>query len=446
MSARVLFTCWPFEGHVFPQLSIALAARERGNEVAFYTGQRMRDTVRAQGIKVFPFDRVEGAWEPVQAHERAVTARRQSLRVQREAFRNWLVESIPAQVADLRAVIDHWCPDVIATDTFMWGPSLVLWEATPIPVALSAPMTFALVPGPDAPPAGSRVPPPRTVRTRAQAALVQSIIDVLAHGTRRRLDEIRASYGLVPLGSSVNAFYARLPLYMIGSVPELDLRRRDLPPSVRYVGPLLWHPPESAETLAWIDTLPTDRPWVHVTEGTSHTQQPFLLRAAARGLAGAPVQAILTTGRDRDARALGLSPLSANVHVKSWLSHRELLPRCAVVVTTGGPATIMNSLSAGVPLVVVPTTWDKSDCALRVVDAGVGVRLAARRCTSARLRAAVERVLNEPGYRAAARQIAGRLAVAPGPAGASELIRALAHRSDRNPALVGRAVGEGEQR
>ncbi len=426
MSTRVLFTCWPFEGHVFPQLSIALAARERGDEVAFYTGRRMRDTVRAEGMKVFPFDRVEGAWEAVRSRERAVTGRRQSLRVQREAFRNWLVESIPAQVADLRAVIDHWCPEVIATDTFMWGPSLVLWEATPIPVALSAPMTFALVPGPDAPPAGSRVPPPRTVRTRAQAALVQRIIDMLAHGTRRRLDEIRASYGLEPLCSSVNAFYARLPLYLIGSVPDLDLRRSDLPSSVRYVGPLVWHPPESPESRAWLDTLPTKVPWVHVTEGTSHTQKSFLLRAAARGLADAPVEAILTTGPERDAGTLDLGPPSANVHVKGWLSHSELLPRCAVVVTTGGPATIVASLSAGVPLIVVPTTWDKPDCALRVVDAGAGIRLSPRQCTPQRLRAAVESVLADPRYRRNAARIADRLAAAPGPAGAAELIGALA--------------------
>ena len=42
MSRRVLFTCWPFEGHVFPLLSIALAAREDGAEVAFPRGNIRR--------------------------------------------------------------------------------------------------------------------------------------------------------------------------------------------------------------------------------------------------------------------------------------------------------------------------------------------------------------------------------------------------------------------
>jgi UDP:flavonoid glycosyltransferase YjiC (YdhE family) len=433
MRARVLFTSWPFEGHVFPQLAIALAQRRRGDDVAFYTGRRLQGTIESQGLEVFPFDRLEGAWERVQERERAARGRRQSLRVQREAFRHWLVESIPDQVADLRAVIADWRPDVIATDTFMWGPSLVLWEADRIPVALSAPMIFALVPGPDAPPAGSRLGVPRTARARMVARAVGGVTDLLARGLRRRLGELRAGYGLSPMGCGVNEFYGRLPLYLVGSVPELDLRRRDLPSSVRYVGPLLWHPPDRPGTAAWLEALPTGAPWVHVTEGTSHHQQSFLLEAAATGLAGAPIEAILTTGRDRDPADLGLAATAPNVHVARWLSHGELLPRCAAVVTTGGPATIMSALRAGVPLVVVPTTWDKPDCALRVVEAGVGVRLGARRCTPERLRAAVEHVLREPRYRDAAAAMARRLATAPGPAGAAELLAGLTQRRRPSP-------------
>jgi MGT family glycosyltransferase len=172
---------------------------------------------------------------------------------------------------------------------------------------------------------------------------------------------------------------------------------------------------------------------VHVTEGTSHYQDPFVLRAAATGLAGRPLEAILTTGQQRDPEALGLGPLAPNVHLTDWLSHGELLPRCQVVVTTGGPATIMAALRCGVPLVIVPTTWDKPDNARRVTEAGVGVRLAPRRCTPDRLRVAVEEVLHDPAYAARARRIADRLARAPGPSGAAELLETLA--PDRTPVI-----------
>src|SRR5581483_2506636 len=137
-------------------------------------------------------------------------------------------------------------------------------------------------------------------------------------------------------------------------------------------------------------------------------------------------EAILTTGRERDPRELGFAASAPNIHVTEWLSHDALLPRCAAIVTTGGMGTVMAALRAGVPLVVVPTNWDKPTIAQRVVDAGVGVRVAARKCTPDTLRAAVERVLGEPSWRENACLAAQRLAAAPGPNGAAALIEALA--------------------
>ena len=445
MSVRVLFTSWPFEGHVFPLLSIALAERERGGEVAFYTGRRWRETLTLQQVELFPFERVEGVWQRVHARERTMGGRRQSLRVSREAFRDWLVESIPAQVTDLRSVIDQWQPDVIVTDGSMWAPSIVLHEAAPIPVAFASTLLYSLIPGHQVPVPGLRVPPPRTRAQRALAGVLVRAIDRAARGTRARLDQLRAMYGLGPLGCSVNEFMARLPLYLIGSVPELDLHRTDLPAGVRYVGPLVWHPPQSPETAEWLRRLPAQQPWVHVTEGTSHYQDPFVLRAAAAGLAGTDLEAIITTGTEREPAALALGVAAANVHVTRWLSHSELLPRCTAVVTTGGAQTIVAALRVGVPLVIVPTGWDKPANAMRAAQAGVAVVLPPRRCTPERLRTAVERVVTEPGYRAAARVIADRMDAAPGPPGAAELIEDLA-RHDRRPDRISAVPPVGERK
>ncbi len=426
MSGRILFTCWPFPGHVFPQMSVATALRDRGNEVAFYTADLARDIVEAEGFTLFPFRHIRASrWERVQTREEQVGGRRQSLRVGHQAFRNWLVESIPEQVRDLQEIIDEWQPDIIVTDLAMWGPIVILWEAGPIPVALSSTFMGPLVPGPDAPPWGFGMAPPRTPAARAFARLLAGSTDLIAAGLRKRVDFFRAQFGLPPLGCSVNEFTGRLPLYLVGNVRELDYNRQDVPPSVHYVGPCVWHPPEQKKGIDWLATIPTDKPWVHVTEGTSHYQDPFVLRAAALGLAGQPVEALLTTGGSRDPDTLDLGPLAPNIHLTGWISHSDLLPRCSVLVTTGGPATIMASLRVGVPLVVVPTTWDKPDNARRVVEAGVGIRLSPRRCKPDALRDAVERVLNDPSYRSNARRIAGLLEAAPGPVRSAELLEEL---------------------
>jgi MGT family glycosyltransferase len=425
VSSRFLVTCWPFEGHVFPQMAIATTLRRHGHEVAFYTAPAARRFIEPEGFQVFPFEAVEEThYLRVLDSERRSNGRRQSLRIRHQALRRWLVESIPGQVSDLTAIIDDWEPDALLTDLAMWGTITILWESVPIPVVLSSTFMGPLIPGPNAPAWGFGLPAPRTARARAAARAVTKATELAGLGLRRRVNALRAEHGLAPLGMSMSAFSGRLPLYLVGNLPELDYGRRDLPPSVHYLGPCLWHPPEEPGTEAWLDAVPAVRPWVHVTEGTSHYQDPFLLKAAAIGLAAEPLEAILTTGGKRDAASVVAAP-APNVHVTRWLSHRELLPRCAAVVTTGGPATVIAALTAGVPLVVVPTTWDKPDNARRVVEAGVGIRLAPKRCTPEGLRDAVRKVLLDPAYAARARQAAEHLAAAPGPDGAVKLLEDL---------------------
>jgi len=310
----------------------------------------------------------------------------------------------------------------------LWGPILVLSETAGIPVALSSTMMGSMIPGPDAPPWGPGLPPPRTFGTRLLAKATQMAVDLLAQGMRRQVNRIRAQYGLRPMGCSINEFTGRLPLYLIPSLPELDYNRRDQPSNVHYIGPCVWTGSVGASPPDWLSGLPVDRPWVHATEGTAQYQEPFLLKATAQALAGRPVEVILTTGHNRDPGGLGLNPLPANIHVERWLSHETLLPRCAAIVTTGGPATVIAALKAGVPLLMVPTFWEKSDNAQRVVEAGVGLRLAPRRCTPDRVRSAVMRLLEEPHFRENARRIAQRLAAAPGPARAAELLEQLVQR------------------
>lgn len=425
--ARFLVTCWPFVGHVFPQMSIAIALRDRGHEIAFYTGETARATIEPHGFEVFPFQNVneERAYSDIRAVETNTATGRSALRLTRQTFREWLVETIPNQLADLQPILEAWDPDVIITDLSMWGPIVILWETTGIPVALSSTFMGPLIAGKDVPPPGLGLASPKSRRARFVAAALTRAGDIAATGIRRRVDELRAEHGLPPMGCSVTEFTARLPLYLVGNLPELDYNRQDIPPSVHYVGPCIWHPSDDATTAGWLDSIPTSHPWVHVTESTLRYGDPFVLRAAAQGLAGLPMEVIMTTGHHRDAGELGLGPLAPNIHVSPWLSHSDLLPRCAAVVTTGGPATVMAALRVGVPLVVVPTTWDKPDNAQRVVEAGVGLRVPPKRCTPAGLRAVVGELLSNPGYRANAQAMAERLNAAPGSAKAAELLESL---------------------
>ncbi|QEC50755.1 glycosyltransferase [Baekduia soli] len=408
-------------------MAIAAALRERGHEVAFYSGDAVRETIEREGYAFFGFDRVdqERAFAAMRVVDDGTTKGRPGRGRLLPILRDWMVETIPDQIADLDDVLARFAPDVIATDLSLWGPIMVLHDRGPVPVALSSTFMGPLIPGPDAPAFGFGLPAPTTARSRLAARAITAAIEAGGAPLRRRVDEIRAGFGLPAVKESVNRYTARLPLYLVGNIRELDYDRHDLPESVHYVGNCLWFPPEAAGAAAWLDAIPAERPWVHVTESTLAYGDPFLLRMAAEALADEPVEVIVTTGRQRDSVVQALGALPPNVHVTDWLNHGDLLPRCAAVVTVGGKATILSAMEAGVPLVLVPTTWDKPDNARRVTRVGAGVRIPARRCTAPDLRAAVRQVLDDPRHRAAARDMAARLAAAPGPAAAADLLEAL---------------------
>jgi MGT family glycosyltransferase len=431
--ARFLFTVWPFPGHVNPAIAVALGLRERGHQSAFYTGGSARALIESEGFQCFPFVKLDeerihsliqigmtqftSAWDAVR-HAREIKA----------GLKEWLLGTVPDQLEDLSAAQAECQPDVLVCETAFWAPILVLQETRRVPVAVLSTLAACLLPGPDVPAWGRGRPRPTNAYMRLRTRLERKLVGLFSSDFRRAANALRGQHGLPPLSISVTELAGRMPLYLVPSTPEFDYQRRDLPPSVHYVGPCLWDKPRNEPPPAWLDQLPADRPVIHVTEGTIHFQEPFLLRAAALGLAHRPLEVVMTTGRHRDPREPNLGFLAPNIRVERFVPHSDLFRRTAVAVTLGGAGTLLAALRAGVPLVVVPTEWDKPENAQRVVEAGAGLRLEPRHCTPERLRGAVERVLSEPSFRSNARRLADAFARYGGPLRAAELLEGLAGR------------------
>lgn len=423
---KFLFAAWPFSGHLHPDIAIGHVLKEAGHQVAFYTGATASAKIEGEGFDIFPFKRLDE-----QRVLRLVFSQNTVPSLIKNPFaliaiyRGWLLETVPHQVEDLEHILRNWCPDVVVPDPTFWGPILVLHETKKIPVAISSFIPGCMIPGPDAPPWGLGLPSPRGFHRRIIARIVEAITDRLTAHFRRDVNELRRQYGLSPMPSSVNAFTARMPLYLIPGVPELDYNRHDLPPSVHYVGPCVWNKPHTEPPPKWMAEIPRDRPLIHVTEGTMHSQAPFVLQAAAQGLADLHMQVIMTTGGDRNPEELHIGRIAHNIRIERWVPHDDLLPLTDVMVTTGGGSTVLAGLNAGVPMVLVPTQWDKPDNAQRVVEAGAGIRLSPRRCTPARLRTAVEKVLSEPSFLQNARRMATIFKQYGGASKAAELLTSL---------------------
>ena len=114
---RMLFTCRPGDGHFQPLLPLAVAARDRGHEVYFASGEPTATKARGLGF----------VSEPAGLSEAETLARRSALlggvplaqpEIRAFAFRQWFSEvETPPRLAALKAVCTRLRPDVLVHDT-----------------------------------------------------------------------------------------------------------------------------------------------------------------------------------------------------------------------------------------------------------------------------------------------------------------------------------------
>jgi len=200
---------------------------------------------------------------------------------------------------------------------------------------------------------------------------------------------------------------------------------------VRYVGAVL-DDPEWAEHEPW--TAPAHwnaaDPLVLVALSSTYQDQLGALQRICDGLAELRVRAVVTTGPALAPNALRVAP---NVQVLASAPHTRILRDAALVITHGGHGTVMKSLAAGVPLLVMHHGRDQADNAARVAAHRVGIALH-RKAKPQTIAAAVRRLLQAPEYRAHAAALGTEIRA---DANAAALLREL----EDLPARGGRAHG-----
>jgi UDP:flavonoid glycosyltransferase YjiC (YdhE family) len=222
-----------------------------------------------------------------------------------------------------------------------------------------------------------------------------------------RHDRLRRELGLPPdprdlLEASVSPL-----LHLQGCTPSFEYPVPDLPPTVHWVGALRPDPSAWVQPPWWEELRATNRPVVHVTQGSIRHDMGELVVPALQALAHDDVLVVVTTGGPsaRDVEAALGAPLPANACVAEFVPYDLLLPHVDVCVTNGGYTGVTTALHHGVPLVQAGSTEEKAEIGARVRWSGVGRRIRATRPGTHRLGAAVRGVLADPALRAAAERL-----------------------------------------
>jgi dTDP-L-oleandrosyltransferase len=150
--------------------------------------------------------------------------------------------------------------------------------------------------------------------------------------------------------------------------------------------------------------------------------------------AGLPWHTVLVTGPGVDRAALG--PLPEHVEVHAWLPLQAVLAHTNVFVCHGGWGTVMQSLYAGTPMVVVPQVGETDQLAHQVSELNLGRVVSRDSVTAAVLRDAVAGVDGDRAVRASVARMREQVRGAGGAGRAADVMLGHLRRHERGGAVV----------
>ena len=396
--ATFLISTMDATGHVTPARAVAHSLADRGHTVLWHGFERYRDVIESSGARFVAAVHTPSFAQLPPEPEPGLSGAHEAVSV----LRRLMVDRMAGQLADYEAIAEHTPVDAVVVDLCCLG-GRAFHDRTGVPWATLG-ISPLSVPAPDIPPFGSGRQPPRTAWGRLANAAYWRLGSRLMHGLTAAYLQERSTLGLPPLPAGVTAFDHMISdqLHLQASTPSLEFPRRQWPPSVRLIGPLLPPAPDpgSVPLPHWWPQLREAPAVVHVTQGSIATDPALLTRPALEGLAELDALIVVTTPQpDR------LGSIPSNTRVSGFVPHSLLLPYVDVVVTNAGYNGVKAALAAGVPLVMAPWGNDQPDVAARVTRIGAGIHLRRRTPAPHQIADAVRHALTDPALRQAARRI-----------------------------------------
>ena len=394
---QYLFAVVDGGGNVPPELHAVRRLVERGHAVTVLADDSVAADVRSTGADFQRWLRAPNRTNRLPEHDPARDWEcKYPWQLVDRLVDTMLVGPAAGYASDVREAITRCQPSLVVSSMFSLGGMLAA-EAAHIPFVVLFPNIYPL-PARGLPPFGLGLRPARGRVGHWRDVLLNRISE---HLWDRKgltgLNTLRHTYGLAPLRhvfDQVRGAHRQLVM----TSPAFDFPAT-LPAGVRYVGPVLDDPVWS-QSSHW--TPPAhSTPLVLVSMSSTFQDQIGPLRCVIEALGTLPVHGIVTTGPAIDATALNTVP---NVTVVAHAPHREVMRYADAVVTHGGHGTVMKTLAAGVPMVLLPHGRDQGDTAVRVTARGAGIALE-RTAQPEAIAAAVREILQNPSFRASAQQL-----------------------------------------
>ncbi len=417
-----LLVCPDYVSHYLPTAAVGAALRDDGHDVVFATGAGLFERVLADGFHHVELRLGAGSNPTPETHADdpslkgflAATREGMVATLELQARRRlhdllWEPDRVAARLAE---IVDDVRPTIVLSDQLAFGAALG-FRALGISFTSFLPGHPCQLP-PLGVPFGYPARRPAGFAQREELDALHALCTRAARAFTRRFNETLLE--LAPHAQPVeDAFAEGAPRGTLVNYPG-SLAGPGVATGATLVGPCVREEPGDPE----LDALEPggEPPRAYVALGSFLSARSDVLGGIADALRAVGLEAVIASG----VTAPGdLGPLPESWIVRPRLPQVAALRACDVVVCHAGNNTVMEALTAGLPVVGLPFSTDQFAVAADLVAAGVGAALDPNRATAGDIAAAVRQVLGS-GTRERAATLGRRLRREPGATRAAGLL------------------------
>ncbi|MFN8549856.1 MAG: macrolide family glycosyltransferase [Candidatus Obscuribacterales bacterium] len=384
--AKYFFFSGPQSGNVNPTLAIAQGLVQRGNQVIYYLTDEYRNVLESTGAT---FRSYETVLKNSFGKSRFDAQSDRDLQVSAPWINSNLVEECAIVVPKvLRDLDTESKPDaIIYGQMALWGRMLA--QILQIPAVLVRP-TYA---------SNEHFNLLQVLQNTFYNAEQKQERTLTFAKANREMYELCERYDIKPFPVTDAMNYGE-PLTLVTQPRSFQYEGTTFDQRFHFVGPcILPRQDFSNFPLAQVELKPT----LYISLGTAFNDKTEFYNMCFNAFADTEWQVVQSIGNRLKIEQLDSVP--NNFIVAPYVPQLDVLKRADIFLTHGGMNSVMEGLSNGVPLVVVPQSGEQMLSAQRVEQLGMGVVLHPRDVTILTLRKAVDQISSQSSYRERARAL-----------------------------------------
>ncbi|SHM95498.1 glycosyltransferase [Flavobacterium chilense] len=379
----------PTLGHVNPFLILGSALIKRGHDVVFFQQIDMKDKIEKAGIrfcrlgKSLPLDSIKNVQQEL-GNRHGLNAMRFWMKQQIGLFKLWFV--------DLPKLVDLEKVDYMLVDqSDPVGACVAEYKNIPfITVCMGLDLDWE-----------EEIPPffldweygnSEKLILRNKIGFKNFVKDFqpLFDYVNKKREEYK-----IPSYDYTKTLYPVSPIAQIAQLPEfLDYPRKHKSVVFHNVGPFVEN--TNAVEISFPYEKLNRKPLVYISLGTILNMRSDLFEMIGESFSDINAQLVISTGNKLS--AINTEILPEDSVICDYVPQRKVLERAVLCITHGGLNTVMDALSNGVPVLVIPISFDQPGTAARIKYKKVGEYIRYNALSKEVINETVKKIMNDPGY------------------------------------------------